>query len=483
MPKTIIPFFLKNLSPKQIVLKNTFWLFAGETSRILKGLIIIYATRILGPTEWGIFAYAITLANFFAIFTDIGINGILTREIVKNQKLINYYLSTSFYIKLPLLIISVALTVFVAPLLTNMSEINPLLKIIVLIFAIDVLREFSFSVVRALEKMEIEALVKTLTNVGVATFSFVFLALWAKPYFLALGYFLGDLFGFLVIIWFLRAYLKNIFLYFSKTLVPKILSSAWPFALISLFGTILVNTDVLMLGWFKPSYEIGLYAAAQRALQLIYLGPSLLVVATFPLFTKASANKAKFKDYFEKILSLMFLLTLPIWIGGLISGTGLIDTFFGHEYLAASNAFKILLFPIIIGFPTILINNAIFIYDKQKTVISFIISGGILNLVLNYLLIPKYGIEGASLATTASLIFSNLFIWHQMKKIVPFGVLYRLKKIIMATVLMGLVTFMLQYNDINFLLNLILSALVYSLSLLLLREKLIREILTIIKIT
>src|SRR3989338_11242180 len=116
MLQRISSFLFKNQSIRQKILKNTFWLFAGEIiGRILRAVIIIYAARVLGVAEYGVFSYEVTLAAFFSIFSDIGISAILTREGVRSPELRGQYLSTSFVIKLALTGISAFLVLSLAP--------------------------------------------------------------------------------------------------------------------------------------------------------------------------------------------------------------------------------------------------------------------------------------------------------------------------------------------------------------------------------
>jgi len=72
MIRKITSFLFENRGTRQRIVKNTFWLFAGELfGRVLRAVIVIYAARALGVTEYGIFSYAVTLAAFFSIFSDI----------------------------------------------------------------------------------------------------------------------------------------------------------------------------------------------------------------------------------------------------------------------------------------------------------------------------------------------------------------------------------------------------------------------------
>jgi len=81
MSQKIKDFLFKNTTTKQTVAKNTVWLSISQFgARIFKAFIIIYAARVLGAAGYGIFSYVVTLAGFFGIFVDLGINSVLIRD-------------------------------------------------------------------------------------------------------------------------------------------------------------------------------------------------------------------------------------------------------------------------------------------------------------------------------------------------------------------------------------------------------------------
>src|SRR5680860_1828615 len=97
---------LRNKSVGQTVLKNSFWLtFSLLISRLIKAIIVIYAARVLGVAGYGVFAYAVSIAGFLTIFSDIGISWIFVREVVRDPENRPRYVSTVFFIKMTLLII------------------------------------------------------------------------------------------------------------------------------------------------------------------------------------------------------------------------------------------------------------------------------------------------------------------------------------------------------------------------------------------
>ena len=86
MWQKIKSFLFENKTAKQTVAKNTVWLsISNFGGRLFKAAIIIYAARMLGAAGYGVFSYAVTLAGFFTLFVDPGINSVLIREGAKGN--------------------------------------------------------------------------------------------------------------------------------------------------------------------------------------------------------------------------------------------------------------------------------------------------------------------------------------------------------------------------------------------------------------
>src|SRR3989344_5132264 len=166
----------QNRSTKQTVAKNVFWLsFSEVATRFIRGVIVIYAARILGAAEFGVFSYALGLAGLFTIFSDIGIIQILTRELAQKPEERDKYFATAFAIKFVLLIGTALAIALFAPLISIATAIK-LIPLMALLVFFDGLRDFSLAFFRALEKMEVQAFVTLLTNIVVV--GAAIMALW-----------------------------------------------------------------------------------------------------------------------------------------------------------------------------------------------------------------------------------------------------------------------------------------------------------------
>jgi O-antigen/teichoic acid export membrane protein len=479
MKEKIKKFLFENKTLRQTVFKNTFWLsFGSVISKIIHAAVIIYAARILGTSNYGIFSYATGLATFFTIFSDIGLSPLLTRELSSNSERKKEYLSTTFYIKLVLLILTIFLTIFIAPYFTKIKEALPLLPLIAFLLAFDNLRSFGFAVTRASNQMEFEGGLMILTEVFVTSLSLFVLFKAPSNYNLILAYATGSALGLIATYTAIRNRIKEIFFYFQKKLIKEIISSAWPFAILSLFGGLMLNVDIIIIGWFKTASDLGLYAASQKPILILYILPSLISISLFPIIVRLvkENQKEKLRSIIERTMTLVFAAAIPAVVGGAIVAPQLIRLLFGAPYQGATLAFQILLLTFPMVFPGTILGNFVFAHDKQKIFLVSIGVGALINVVFDLLLIPPYNIAGSAVATVLSQLFANGYTWWQAKKISPFKTLKHLPKIIAASALMGIVSFVLIYFKINVLINIVFSATTYLAALYVLRENLISEI-------
>ena len=479
MLKKIKEFLFENKSARQTIAKNTFWLSVSNFGgRAIKAAIIIYAARALGTAGYGVFSYAVTLAGFLGLFMDPGINSVLMRETAKSSGEERHAVfSTVFVIKIALLIAGLAIVLFVGPLISTLPGAIALLPIVAFILMFDTLREFFSSLLRGLEKMEWDAGIFLFTNLAIVVFGFLFIFHSPTAESLGWGYAIGTALGAIAAIAVVWDYVKGIASRFRARLATSIMQSAWPFAVAGALGLLLTNTDILLISWMKTASDVGIYSAAIRIIQVLYLIPGILQLSTLPLFSRlAKKNNAKFRVALERSVTMVFLLSIPMAAGGIVLGTQIMSFVFGAAFIPGGLPFKLLLVTLIVDYPGSLIVNALFVYGRQKSLIITSAIGGVSNVILDLLLIPRFGMTGSAIATLIAQILSNGYLWYVMRKINPFSILPHIKKIAAASFVMFIATVGLSLLHANLLLIIIVSIAIYIATLKLLREKLLAEI-------
>jgi len=479
-------FLLYNKNTRQTVAKNTFWLSVSQLgSRLIRAVIIIYAARVLGAGEYGIFNYVLGFAGFFTLFADVGINSLLTRDIAQNPEKRAEFFSNSFWIKIGLLAITAILVIFVAPHFTSIKEAQLLIPLVAILVIADGIREFCIAFLRGIEKMEAEAFIVTIMNISIMVAGFVILSINQTAKALLITYITSVVVTSSIALIMLRKYFAQIFLHIKKERIFYVLRSAWPIAFAGIFGILMLNTDTIMLGWWVTPEQIGYYSAGQRIIQVLYTLPALLASATFPALSRAiqKKNHQQEKVVNEKSMTLIYAIGAPLITGGLLTAKPLISLLFGPEYLPGTLAFQILLVGILIQFPGVFLSNLVIARNKQKKAILFTALGAFTNIGLNILLIPPFGIAGCAAATFVSLLSNFGLLWIFLKKDDNFQILPNIKKIITATVIMTVATILLIMTNLSVLIVIALAAIIYLLSLFLLKEKIIKDVATLSKET
>ncbi len=410
--------FPSSLHLKKTIIQNMSWLFLGELiGRVIKILLVIYAVRLLGTSEWGMFSYILSFVTIFINLTDIGLNTIVVKELVsKDQEKFSYF-STAFYIKLCLLLLSAVVIFITIPYEFIGNNITIVVSLFLFSF-FETVRDFTMSLSRAEEKMKYEALFKILSNIIIGIFGFCFLYLASTAKNLSIAYALGAFLSFIVSGFFLFRKNKFIFSSFSKKLIQPLLSLTWPLAVILMTTTVIFNTDILVLQKYKTLSDVGTYSATQKLIFLFHIIPQVILGAVQPAMTKLRTHMEEFKSFYKKVFIILMGSSAIISILVIVFPKYILSLFYGDDFISGSTALQILSLSLVPVFINYLSVYTIVAFDTQKKLLWGNIIFVVTNIILNLLLIRSYGIIGASLATTLSLSLICVYNTYQMKRFI-----------------------------------------------------------------
>ncbi len=472
-------FFFEHRNPRQIVAKNFLWLTAGEfSSRLIRAFVMIYAARILGAHGYGVFSYILDLAGFFTIFSSVGISFMLTRDMSQQPEKRYEFFATTFFIRIVLLVLSLLLLLVAAPLFSRVEGVRPLFVFAALLVAFDGFRDLSSAVFRAFERMEFEALTSGVTNITIACVALLAIVFVPTPYALTISYVSGAGVGALLGIFLLRNWFRKIFTHFRKELVLPILKTASAILLASFFGPFMLQIDTIMLGWWKGVAEVGRYAAAQRIIFLLLVLPDILSLTIFPMLSRLvkEGNAARLQALVERAFSVLFAIALPLLLGGVILASPLLLFLYGEEYVSSALTLQILLLTLFWLFPRGVVYNIVLAHDRRFVMASSAALGAVTNVILNVILIPRYGGAGSAIATFCAVCVNRGLIFREARRLQKFSTFRLLPKVIIASLAgPGLMSYILLLFHVHVLLIILLSALFYFLILILLRAPIVEE--------
>lgn len=478
-------FLLTNSSVRQTIIKNTFWLSVSATlSKVIRSVFVIYAARLIGSGEFGVFSYALGIVSIFSLFSDIGLTPLLTRELARSDEVKRERNVRSIInLKAILLILSFALVILVSPFVSKIPEANSILPLVALLVFLDNIRSFGFSVIRADNKMEKESKIEIVTEIITAIAGITIIYFNPTVNGLVTGYLIGSATGVFLIITAMRKLLKNLFSNFDKNGILEMFKMASPYALVGIFGMFMTNIDTYIIGFFLNASYVGLYAAALRPVGIIYLVPTFLSGAIFPIMNRfhIEKNETGLNRVLENGIIATLAIAIPITIGGIIMGGSLMYNLFGDGYKGSIEAFKILLITTLPIFPGVIMGFFLISKGIRKAPVKATALGALVNVVLDILLIPKYGIEGSAITTLFAQLIMNFILFIEVKKVTKIKVFRKTPKILISGILMGLIVYLLINAGINSLIVMFIGAAVYITLLFILKENTLLQVLGEIK--
>ncbi len=477
MIKKIASFFFRNTTNKQTVVKNTAWLLIGNIgSRFIRVILIVYAARLLGATNWGAFSYILSLVALFSIFLDLGIHMVTTRETARHPELRGQYLATGASIKLVMLAVMGVAVLVIAPHIFNDKSLTYLLPLAVLLTGVDSFRDFGAALARAWEKMEIEGVSQIITNVAIVAAGFVALAIQPSVRSLLGGYVVGAACGLIAVFIPFRKYFSGWFKNLSGEPLRLFFSSGWAVSIMSIMSAVLLNTDTIVLKAFRDLTQVGYYGAAQRASSLLYMIPPLIAASLFPQMVKSFSDREKVRRVIEGGAAAMVFITAPLTILSVILSGGIINLLYSSSYSASAPIFAVMGLTFIPSAIIFILNDAVFALSGEKKLALLAIISMAGNLILDLLLIPKYGGVGSAAATFINLIILLVFMYAVLRKQQEFVLLPGLRRIISASVVMAAWCLALNLLGVNVVINIVSSSLVYIGVLAALKEPVLKEL-------
>ena len=401
---------LKNHSGFRKYFDNTSWLMAERILRMTVALLVgVYVARYLGPVRFGLLSYANSFVGLFLALATLGVESIVIRELVKRPKSRNELLGTAFGLKIIGTIIMWFIILFSVPLTENDTQSNIFIAIISLavIFQAFNVIDFNFQAeVKSKYVVQVQFVQLFFTS-----FAKVFLILIKAPLLWFVWIFCFDAFLLalgLVVMYLLKS---GDFLQWRWKLevARSLLRDSWPLILSGVLVSIYVNIDQVMIKHMIDEQAVGLYAIATRLSTAWYFIPIAITSSLFPAIINAKYNNSSV--YHQR---LQVLYDILVWLAILIAITifylsdSIIDLLVGEEYAPASFVLSIAIFAGV--FTNIgLINNKYFeAENRQIDILYRSLLGVSVNIILNIILIKKYGIYGAALATIAAQFSTSL---------------------------------------------------------------------------
>lgn len=415
--------WLRGKDAKAQLVKGT-----GE-ALVVKGssLFVSFALTILlsntmGAEGYGVYAYVFSWINLLIILGRFGFDSVLVRYVAAYQAKHNWGAFSGIMRRSKQIVFLCSFILWLllcASLFFLQNRLGPALSVTFLVGAIVLLLEPQInlcqSILRALGHIALSNLPLMVIRPAIVVFiiaaAYFLFGFEITAHFGASIYLLASILALVLIFIILRMKIPETLHTETEAVyeVREWMNMAWPM-LLSSASTILMNrTDVIMLGIFAGTTDAGIYHIVVRAASLTTIGLISVNSIAGPLIAKyyATYQKADLQRTVRLAAWGILALSLPVAVIFIFFGKSLLAVF-GPQYIQGYTALVIMLAGQIVNALTGLVGLLMIMTAYQKPELLFNILASVLNIAMNLLLIPRYGIVGAAVATSLTLIAVNL---------------------------------------------------------------------------
>ena len=373
---------------------------------------LLLIVRILEPEGYGSYVLFTSVALIIAILTTWTSSSIVRfgREEFITEGSIRKTFWANYWILLPAFVLCFLVILIFRARLTQYIDIPD--NYCSLIFAYILLSNLSANIPITFQAM---GKMKHFSYLPLV-FSFSFLLALAVIYFksfsvpveLIIGLLiLGHLLTALIGLWLLRKDITPVC--FPRDWIRKCLSYSWPMALGGASQQVVQNVDQMVIRMFMALAFVGIYNVAYQMQTYLIMVPLLSASLMFPLMTSLIVTREEDKiGQYIKLYAPQIAFSWALTVSVFLVFAPEIFWLFGPNYAGASFAFTILLLCIAFRIIPIIESPALSSYGLIKQAVSISVAIGVINLGLDFLLIPAMGISGAAVATTVAFVAGAL---------------------------------------------------------------------------
>jgi O-antigen/teichoic acid export membrane protein len=358
--------------------------------------------RTFGPENFGTLNYVLSFVGLFSMFASLGVSAILYKEIIRNKEERELLIGSGMM----LTCIAGIATILLLSVYLYFSQETLAISLMILLASISFLTQ-PLNLLQMDFLKDSEARYATITQLityFISNISKIFVVwLYQSIWLFILILVLENLVAGAIYVYQIKKIKgRTLNLTYTWNKIGYFFYHAIPYAVSLGLTDIYARIDQVMLKHYLDVSTVGIYAAAAKVTELWYFIPNMLITGLFPVLAKASLSKGERTARFRLLSKWLFLVGVIITILIFFTSKWVITLIYGESFLPATTILSIYILSLPGTFVSILALQELFVDEKPWKVV--LIPGGtaLLNIALNFFLIPLYGAAGAAIATVIS---------------------------------------------------------------------------------
>ena len=400
------------------VLNNAAWIIGCRIVQAILGVVVtMLSARFLGPSGYGIINYAASIVVFVVPLMQLGLNSTLVQEFVKMPEKEGEILGTSMLMSLVSGIFCIVGVIAFSGIANNGE---PVTIAVCSLYSIQLV----FQSAEIIQCWFQAKLLSKYTSVAVliayavmSAYKIVLLITGSSIYWFAVAQAL-DYCVIAIILLVIYSKVGTAKLSFSWKLFKQLFSKSKYYIVSSMMVTIFAQTDRIMLKLMIDEAAVGYYSAAITCAGMTAFVFAAIIDSTRPvIFENALKGTAVFEKSVSTLYCVIIYFALLQSVVIALFAKFIIGILYGADYLPAVSALRIVVWYTTFSYLGSIRNIWILSEGKQKYLWSINLLGAVSNVLLNVVLIPVMGVNGAALASLVTQIFTNVIVGFLLKPI------------------------------------------------------------------
>jgi O-antigen/teichoic acid export membrane protein len=456
------------------VTKNTAVMMGSQVITWVSSFILmLFLPRYLGTVEYGRLYLATSIIGMGLIFIDFGGRYSISKEVSRFRDQIPSIIANSIGIRVALWAIATCAVIA----FSYIAGYPSIVRILICIFSIEMLwegiRKVLWSCFQGFENMKYPSLGAIVERVFITGIGVGALLLGAKSIIMAVIMTFGTFLNFMVCVKFTPQMISSL-PKFNWDGAMKLLKEGVPYFLWSIFGIIYYRVDAVMLSLMTPETVVGWYGAAYRFFDILMFLPSIFSIAVFPVMSRLWKEENMLALTTRKSLEFILIAGIPVSVGIYAFSRQIIQLFFGlNEYGPSVLTLQIFSVGLLLVYVDVVLGTAILASDKQRQWSMVALVAVFMNISLNYFAIPYSQIHfgNGGIGSAVATIVTEFFVMTAAVFLIPKRIFEGSRiavplKGLTAGFLMAASIWLLRTGQITWIVQAIVSPMVYIVSLL-----------------
>lgn len=394
-----------------MLILNTSWIISGKIFQMILSLTVgIYSARFLGPSNYGILSLSSAYLTILIPLCTLGISSIFVNEILANPKGEGLLIGSAIGLRL----VSSLCAIFINAIVSIIFHAKEQYFVIISIIQSFSLLFQSFDLVSLWYQSKLKSkypiIVSTLAYIVGASFKIVLLVLKVEVFWFAFSITFESIIIALAYYYIYNKHAKEK-LRFSTYASINLLKKSYHYILSALMVAIYGQIAKVMLGNMLSEKYVGLFSSAIALSSIWPFILTAIIDSARPEIIKVRVeNKEIYLKKITQLYAVIFWFSIFASIVLVILSKYIISLLYGIEYLEALVPFRIIVWSTGFSYLGVARNIWMVCEEKQKYEKYLATYGAIISFITTFILIKKWGIIGAAVATLITQVLVNLII-------------------------------------------------------------------------